>query len=170
VVAEEVEEEGLGEGVDFGEGGAAFGPQGLRSVQHLRYPPLLRQRRQGSGRLLIFPRLRAGCAVFEATATRYRFASTEVSHLCRYATSIFVASGVTFAKFAGMIANSNPLKSSTIAEYPIEPILIMRMSPTLTLLRFNSAAFRSEMNLTSNQRKLSFVIFFPCNTGTPSST
>ena len=46
-VAEEVEEEGLGEGVELGEGGAALGPQRLRPVQHLRYPPLLRQRRQG---------------------------------------------------------------------------------------------------------------------------
>ena len=46
-VAEEVEEEGLGEGVELGEGGAALGPQRLRPVQHLRNPPLLRQRRQG---------------------------------------------------------------------------------------------------------------------------
>ena len=45
-VAEEVEEEGLGEGVELGEGGAALGPQRLRPVQHLRNPPLLRQRRQ----------------------------------------------------------------------------------------------------------------------------
>ena len=47
-VAEEVEEEGLGEGVELGEGGAALGPQRLRPVQHLRNPPLLRQRRQGN--------------------------------------------------------------------------------------------------------------------------
>ena len=46
-VAEEVEEEGLGEGVELGEGGTALGPQRLRPVQHLRDPPLLRQRRQG---------------------------------------------------------------------------------------------------------------------------
>src|SRR5690625_41454 len=46
-IAEEVEEEGLGEGVELGEGGAALGPQRLRPVQHLRDPPLLRQRRQG---------------------------------------------------------------------------------------------------------------------------
>ena len=46
-VAEEVEEEGLGEGVELGEGGAALGPQRLRPVQHLRNPPLLRQWRQG---------------------------------------------------------------------------------------------------------------------------
>ena len=46
-VAEEVEEEGLGEGVELGEGGAALGPQRLRPVQHLRNPPLLRQRGQG---------------------------------------------------------------------------------------------------------------------------
>src|SRR5205814_403552 len=43
---EEVEEEGLGEGGELGEGGAALGPQRLRPVQHLRYPPLLRQRWQ----------------------------------------------------------------------------------------------------------------------------
>ena len=49
-VAEEVEEEGLGEGVELGEGGAALGPQRLRPVQHLRNPPLLRQRRQGDRR------------------------------------------------------------------------------------------------------------------------
>ena len=49
-VAEEVEEEGLGEGVELGEGGAALGPQRLRPVQHLRNPPLLRQRRQGDFR------------------------------------------------------------------------------------------------------------------------
>ncbi len=47
-VAEEVEEEGLGEGVELGEGGAALGPQRLRPVQHLRNPPLLRQRWQGN--------------------------------------------------------------------------------------------------------------------------
>ena len=46
-IAEEVEEDGLGEGVELGEGGAALGPQRLRPVQHLRNPPLLRQRRQG---------------------------------------------------------------------------------------------------------------------------
>ena len=49
-IAEEVEEEGLGEGVELGEGGAALGPQRLRPVQHLRNPPLLRQRRQGNCR------------------------------------------------------------------------------------------------------------------------
>ena len=43
--AEEVEEEGLGEGVELGEGGAALGPQRLRPVQHLRNPPLLCERR-----------------------------------------------------------------------------------------------------------------------------
>lgn len=43
-VAEEVEEEQLGEGVELGEGGAALGPQRLRPVQHLRYPPLEGQR------------------------------------------------------------------------------------------------------------------------------
>ena len=37
----------MGEGVELGEGGAALGPQRLRPVQHLRNPPLLRQRRQG---------------------------------------------------------------------------------------------------------------------------
>ena len=38
----------MGEGVELGEGGAALGPQRLRPVQHLRNPPLLRQRRQGN--------------------------------------------------------------------------------------------------------------------------
>jgi len=38
----------LGEGVELGERGAALGPQRLRPVQHLRYPPLLRQRREGN--------------------------------------------------------------------------------------------------------------------------
>jgi hypothetical protein len=42
-VAEEVEEDGLGEGVELGEGGAALGPQRLRPIQHLRDPPLLFQ-------------------------------------------------------------------------------------------------------------------------------
>ena len=47
-VAEEVEEEGLGEGVELGEGGAALGPQRLRARSStLRNPPLLRQRRRG---------------------------------------------------------------------------------------------------------------------------
>src|SRR5712691_11120656 len=46
-VAEEVEEEGLGEGVELGEGGAALGPQRLRPIQHLRNPALLRQRGEG---------------------------------------------------------------------------------------------------------------------------
>ena len=46
-VAEEVEEEGLGEGVELGEGVAALGPQRLRPDPSIvRNPPLLRQRRQ----------------------------------------------------------------------------------------------------------------------------
>ena len=40
-VAEHVEEDGLGEGVELGEGGAALGPQRVRFVQDLRNPPLL---------------------------------------------------------------------------------------------------------------------------------
>ena len=40
-VAEHVEEDGLGEGVELGEGGAALGPQRVRLVQDLRNPPLL---------------------------------------------------------------------------------------------------------------------------------
>ena len=35
----------------MGEGGAALGPQRLRPVQHLRNPPLLRQRRKGNHEL-----------------------------------------------------------------------------------------------------------------------
>ncbi len=46
-VAEEVEEDGLGEGVELGEGGAALGPERLRPVQDLRNPPLLRLREAG---------------------------------------------------------------------------------------------------------------------------
>ncbi len=45
-VAEHVEEDGLGEGVELGEGGAALGPQRLRPVQHLRNPPLLGEGRE----------------------------------------------------------------------------------------------------------------------------
>ena len=48
-IAEEVEEDGLGEGVELGEGGAALGPQRLRPVQHLRNPPLLSYRRKVFG-------------------------------------------------------------------------------------------------------------------------
>ena len=51
-IAEEVEKDGLGEGVELGEGGAALGPQRLRPVQYLRNPPLLRQRWQGKLQLL----------------------------------------------------------------------------------------------------------------------
>ena len=40
-IAEHVEEDGLGEGVELGEGGAALGPQRVRFVQDLRNPPLL---------------------------------------------------------------------------------------------------------------------------------
>ena len=41
-IAKKIEEEGLGEGVELGEGGAALGPQRLRLVQNLRNPTLLR--------------------------------------------------------------------------------------------------------------------------------
>ena len=41
-VAEHVEEDGLGEGVELGEGGAALGPQRVRLVQDLRNPALLK--------------------------------------------------------------------------------------------------------------------------------
>ena len=40
-IAEHVEEDGLGEGVESREGGAALGPQRVRFVQDLRNPPLL---------------------------------------------------------------------------------------------------------------------------------
>ena len=46
-VAEHVEEDRLREGVEEGEGGAAFGPQRLRPIQDIRNPPLLGQGRQG---------------------------------------------------------------------------------------------------------------------------
>ena len=39
----------LGEGIELGEGGAALGPERLRPVQDLRYPPLLGQGREGTG-------------------------------------------------------------------------------------------------------------------------
>jgi hypothetical protein len=45
-VAEHVEEDGLGEGVELGEGGAALGPQRVRFVQDLRNPPLLGEGRE----------------------------------------------------------------------------------------------------------------------------
>lgn len=46
-VAEEVEEEGLGEGVELDEGVAALSPQRFGLIQDCRNPPLLRQRREG---------------------------------------------------------------------------------------------------------------------------
>ena len=70
-VAEEVEEEGLGEGVELGEGGAALGPQRLRPVQHLRNPPLLRQRRQGE------------CRVFERSPIARVLLCVAAVHECR---------------------------------------------------------------------------------------
>ncbi len=45
-IAEHVEEDGLGEAVEFREGGAALGPQLIRLVQDRCNPPLLGQRRQ----------------------------------------------------------------------------------------------------------------------------
>ena len=45
-IAEEGEEEGLGEQVELGECGTALGPQRDHPVQHFRDPPLLRQRRE----------------------------------------------------------------------------------------------------------------------------
>jgi hypothetical protein len=47
VIAEEVEEDGLGQRIELGECAAALGPQRLRPVQHLRNPPLLTQRGKG---------------------------------------------------------------------------------------------------------------------------
>ena len=47
-IAEEVEEEGLGESIELGEGVAALGPQRLGLIQDRRNPPLLRQRREGN--------------------------------------------------------------------------------------------------------------------------
>lgn len=45
-VAKHLEEDGLSEGVEPGEGGAALRPQRVRPVQDLRNPPLLGERRQ----------------------------------------------------------------------------------------------------------------------------
>jgi hypothetical protein len=46
-VAEHVEEGGLEEGVELGEGLAAFGPQGIRRIQNPRNPLLLGQGWEG---------------------------------------------------------------------------------------------------------------------------
>ena len=82
-VAEEVEEEGLGEGVELGEGGAALGPQRLRPVQHLRNPPLLRQRRQGE-RIQIREELclRLTCCIV-VPVKNARFPATAFSNVSR---------------------------------------------------------------------------------------
>jgi hypothetical protein len=45
-VAEHVEEDGLGEGVELGEGGAALGPQRVRLIQDRRNPSLLGEGRE----------------------------------------------------------------------------------------------------------------------------
>src|SRR5512146_189788 len=42
-IAEEVEEDGLGEGIELGEGGAALGPQGFSPIKDVGNPPLLRE-------------------------------------------------------------------------------------------------------------------------------
>ena len=46
-VAEHVEEGGLEEGVELGEGFAALGPQGVRRIQNPRNPLLLVEGREG---------------------------------------------------------------------------------------------------------------------------
>ena len=46
-IAEEIEEGGLEEGVELGEGFAALGPQGVRRVQNARDPLLLGEGRKG---------------------------------------------------------------------------------------------------------------------------
>ena len=46
-VAEHVEEGGLEEGVELGEGLAALGPQGVRRIQNPRNPLLLVEGREG---------------------------------------------------------------------------------------------------------------------------
>ncbi len=92
-VAEEVEEEGLGEGVELGEGGAALGPQRLRPVQHLRNPPLLRQRRQRDfirSRINVRVRLTApACSTNAPTHRRSELAAVDdetIRHrICSYA-------------------------------------------------------------------------------------
>ena len=45
-VAEHVDEDGLGEGVELGEGLAAFGSERIGRIQHRRNPPLLLDRRE----------------------------------------------------------------------------------------------------------------------------
>ena len=45
-VGEHVEEDGLGEDVELGQGDATLGPQRVRPVQDLRNPPLLREGRE----------------------------------------------------------------------------------------------------------------------------
>ena len=47
-VAEHVEKDGLEQGVELGEGLAAFGPQGVRRVQNRRNPLLLGEGREGN--------------------------------------------------------------------------------------------------------------------------
>ena len=59
-VAEHVEEDGLGEGVELGEGGAALGPQRVRLVQDLRNPPLLGERAEEESKLARLSRQRLG--------------------------------------------------------------------------------------------------------------
>jgi hypothetical protein len=51
-IAEEVEEEGLGEGVELGEGGAALGPQRVRRVEDPRDPLLLGEGREGDFKII----------------------------------------------------------------------------------------------------------------------
>ena len=51
-VPEHVEKDGLRQFVEFGERGAALGPQRLRPVQHIRNPPLLGQRGKWNGKIV----------------------------------------------------------------------------------------------------------------------
>ena len=60
-VAEHVEEGGLEEGVELGEGLAALGPQGVRRIQNPRNPLLLGEGREGDwerGKEIFAARLR----------------------------------------------------------------------------------------------------------------
>jgi hypothetical protein len=45
-ITEHVDEDGLGEGVEFGDGLTAFGSERIGRIQHRRNPPLLLNRRQ----------------------------------------------------------------------------------------------------------------------------
>ena len=67
-VAEHVEEGGLEEGVELGEGLAALGPQGVRRIQNPRNPLLLGERREGD--LGALDALSLDCSIFASSCQR----------------------------------------------------------------------------------------------------